>query len=270
MRPSLLEEIELSPRTQKLYDGHVRRFHAFLAGKPVTEEGVLSYLDHLDKKGRSRNYIRTCYKVLKANVPNWPIQRRLKFRVSEDSIHRPVLRLEQQRKMLAWARAVNDVEGEAFLAVSSIYGVRCEELAQISSEDLHPDGDASSILIHTKKGGETRQHLVPDEIRPSLLKHTFRPVSERHAGTVFRRMYLNAIPEKDRQLRTGWHAIRRALVTELIRAKLDFNVIGSFLRWKMAADVFDIPRMIAVYDRRPFEEVDRAALEVHPFLQLWR
>lgn len=267
-RRPLLEEIELSPRTQKLYDGHVRRFLAFLGDRELTEEGVLSYLDHLDKKGRSRNYIRTCYKVLKANVPEWPIQRRLKFRVSDDSIHRPVLRLEQQRKMLAWARAAHDVEGEAFLAISSIYGVRCEEIAQISSEDFL--GGATRLVIHTKKGGETREHLVPDEIRPSLLKHTFHPVSERHAGTVFRRMYLNAVPEEERQLRTGWHAIRRALVTGLIRAKLDFNVIGSFLRWKMAADVFDIPRMIAVYDRRPFEEVDRAAFEVHPFLQLWR
>ena len=95
-------------------------------------------------------------------------------------------------------------------------------------------------------------------------------MSERYASAKFRRMYLNSIPENRRQLRTGWHAIRRALVTELIRAKLDFNVIGSFLRWKMAADVFDIPRMIAVYDQRPFEEVDRAAFAVHPFMELWR
>jgi hypothetical protein len=267
-QPSLLEEIELSPRTKRLYDGHVRRFETFLAGKEVSEEGVLAYLDQLDKRGLSRNYIRTVYKVLKANVPAWPIQRRLKFRVNEKNINRPVLPLEQQKKMLAWTRSVNDVEGEAFLAVSSIYGVRCEEIAQISSADLL-DG-AQRLIIHTKKGGETREHLVPDEIRPSLLKHIFRPVSERYASAKFRRMYLNSIPESDHQLRTGWHAIRRALVTELIRAKLDFNVIGSFLRWKMAADVFDIPRMIAVYDQRPFEEVDRAAFAVHPFLELWR
>lgn len=267
-RPSLLEELELSPRTKRLYDGHIRRFKAFLAGRAVSEEGVLGYLDHLDKRGLSRNYIRTTYKVLKANVPVWPIQRRLKFRVDENSIHRPVLPLEQQRKMLAWARSVNDVEGEAFLAVSSTYGVRCEEIAQISSADILDGGQR--LVIYTKKGGETREHLVPDEIRPSLLKHTFHPVSERHASTVFRRMFLNAVPEEKRQLRTGWHAIRRALVTELLRAKLDVSLIGSFLRWKMAADVFDIPRMIAVYDQRPFEEVDRAAFAVHPFLELWR
>lgn len=270
VRGSLLEDMELSPRTRKLYDGHIRRFSAFLGGKPVTEETILSYLDHLDKKGRTRNYIRTCFKVLKANLPEWPISRerekKIKFRIDPTEIHRPVLRAEDQARMLAWARKVGDTESEAFLAVASIYGARSVEICSIEEGDILEGG--SRIRIRTKKGGETRVHLVPEEIRPVILRHKFQPVSDRRSSTIFRRMYLNSVENQVRRI--GWHSIRRSLVTELIRAKLDFNVIGSFLRWKMHADVFEIPRMIAVYDQRPFEEVDRMVFKAHPFIGMWR
>jgi integrase len=269
-RGSLLEEMELSPRTRKLYDGHLRRFYAFLAGREVSEESILAYLDKLDKKGLSRNYIKTCFKVLKANLPVWPISRertkKIKFGVDPSTIHQPVLRADAQAKMLAWARSVGDVEGEAFLAVSSIYGARSIEIASLTEEDILEGG--AKLRIKTRKHGETRIHLVPKEIQPVLLRHKFRPVSDRRSSTIFRRMYLNSV--ENHVKRTGWHSIRRSLVTELIRAKLDFNVIGSFLRWKMSADVFEIPRMIAVYDQRPFEEVDRMVFKVHPFIGMWR
>ena len=259
---------DLSPHTLRLYEGVMRRYRALVpAILQETPEGVRTFLQHLDKKGCSRNYIRTCRDVLKANLDHWPFKRgRPKIRVDKAEVHRPALEEEEIRKMIAWARQAGDLEAMAFLAISTVYGTRCSEIAQIQESDFADE--KQQVTIHTKKGGETRTHLVHEIIQPVLRSHAFSPKSVRYCHVVFSKLRANAGIEREGRL--GWHSIRRALVTNLLRASLDPTILGSFLRWKMTTKVFELPRMIAVYDRRAWEEVDQAVFEVHPFLDFWR
>ena len=265
--PLFENEDGLAPNTCRLYDSVMRRFNAFVPEpERLTQDGIRSFLKHLDEKAYSRNYIRTCRRVLHANLPTWPFRRSShpKIPVDQADLCRPVLSLDEMRAMKTWAEAHGDIESRAFLALSTVYGLRCQEIADLDESSFLERKDKVRIL--TVKGGETRVHLVPPELRSTLILHTFQQKTPRYCGMLFRRMRLNT--GGDPNERVGWHSIRRALVTGLMRVGLDPIVIGSFLRWKFK--VADIPQMIATYDRRPPEEIDQAVFDVHPFLDLWR
>ena len=84
---------------------------------------------------------------------------------------------------------------------------------------------------------------------------------------VFRRIIEKvamALPEQN----CGWHAIRRALATELLYRDVRLINVVRFMRWSDGSMRSEFG-MLAIYGKRKQEEVDRSVFRVHPFLPAW-
>ena len=66
----------------------------------------------------------------------------------------------------------------------------------------------------------------------------------------------------------GWHAIRRALVTELVKADVSLLNILRFMRWSEGS-VRNEFSMVAIYAHKDQVSIDRSVFKVHPFLEAW-
>lgn len=66
----------------------------------------------------------------------------------------------------------------------------------------------------------------------------------------------------------GWHAIRRALATELVCTDVSLLNLLRFMRWSDASLKGQFG-MLAIYAKRNQEEIDKSIFEVHPFLKVW-
>jgi len=66
----------------------------------------------------------------------------------------------------------------------------------------------------------------------------------------------------------GWHAIRRALTTELLYRDVSLINVVRFMRWSDGSVKGEFG-MLAIYGKRNQEEVDRSVFRVHPFLPIW-
>jgi hypothetical protein len=120
--------------------------------------------------------------------------------------------------------------------------------------------------VVTVKGGPVTTHLVPDEIRPYLFGYKRSGVT--YMSRVFRRITKKVgitLPGKN----YGWHAIRRALATELVCTGVSLLNLLRFMRWSDASLKGEFG-MLAIYAKRNQEEIDRSIFEVHPFLPIWR
>jgi hypothetical protein len=242
------------------------RFAAFIGTKPVTQDRILTFLEKQEAKGVCRNSLRTYRDVLRANLSEWPFERPLSIAVDEIDVSQPTLSVDQLCTIKAWAEGVDDAQGLAFLAISSVFGLRRAELADLSERSFYEK--RKYMKVHTRKGGTKRVHIVPEAIRPVLARHRFKTISATACGAVIRRMLINS--GIDAPSRCGWHAIRRAVNTGLLRTKaLDLIEVASFMRWKIGRK-FEELRMVSRYDKRTWQEIDEAVFVVHPFLDLWR
>ena len=66
----------------------------------------------------------------------------------------------------------------------------------------------------------------------------------------------------------GWHAIRRALATELLYTDVSLINLVRFMRWSDGSVKGEFG-MLAIYGERNQEEVDRSVFAVHPLLPIW-
>jgi hypothetical protein len=153
----------------------------------------------------------------------------------------------------------------AFVALSTTYGVRREELARVTAQDINLDAQYrnGTIFINTCKGGTARLHQIPGEIMPFVAKYPFdRTYSLVQLSQMYHRIeYKSGV---DYRPGTGWHSPRRALDTMLMDY-LPLPAVRLFLRWKIKGS----PDMAIRYYSKELEENDREVFAVHPFLPLW-
>ncbi|MCJ7639296.1 MAG: hypothetical protein MUO70_05365, partial [Euryarchaeota archaeon] len=121
------------------------------------------------------------------------------------------------------------------------------------------------VTVETVKGGPVTTHLVPDEIRPYLAGYERTGV--RYMSFVFRRV-VKKLGISLAGGNYGWHAIRRALATELVSTDVSLLNLLRFMRWSDASLKGEFG-MLAIYAKRNQEEIDRSIFEVHPFLPIW-
>jgi len=167
---------------------------------------------------------------------------------------------------------------QCFVALSTIYGLRREEIANLQPNDINLR--AGSIYIATLKFGRERYHLIPSEIKPYLTAHDF---TQRYAvatvSQMFKRILVKSGAGELKKRRLGWHTIRRQLLEGLANNGVNILAARAFLRWKGAAGDLAMPARYygnVTVDLGQTEPVleeakgDEKIFEKHPFLEFWR
>lgn len=245
----------------------------------ITVQNFIKKLRERDKEGRvyadgtidfAFRVVRRFFKV--NNIP-WEFGRLEGPIIRQDEVRQVALepKLVEQMIMVAKDSKLTPAEG-AFLALGTTYGLRREELADLTNDDI--DLKHKTLFVQTIKHGRQRYHLIPEEIMPYIkvelpvltvgqLTSIFHSIEEKSYG--------KHIPE------AGFHSLRRGLTTALADAGLSEVVINSFMRWKAGSSMINryyVTRYTGLNGERialgkGTEEMDRVVFEVHPWLHIW-
>jgi len=257
---------EAAKGTQQNYLLAARHFLDGIAGEKPTELELLHYIERIRKKN-SKNFqnllywaLRSLYRELKWE---WPISR---GPVTPDpsEIEQVVMPLTEVEKLIRWTKKSGTAKDKALLALSTIYGLRREEILRVKPDDI--DKENKRILIHTAKRGRKRWHIIPDVIWPFIAGYNFS--NELYLSSLC--SYFNELcqrAEVKRAPKMGWHSIRHALVDTLKKSRMDIDdkegKIHHYMRWQRQSGI------LHVYTHYVDEVVDREIFAAHPFLKWW-
>jgi len=251
------KDMETAKRWRRL----VMMFEACCGTKrKYDRDDLVRYLCWLREQGYRQSSIDVMVRPVKllAQIQGWPFPRLAMPKVRDDDVSRPMLSHDEVCLMIKRGKEVLSARELAYLALSTTYGLRREELSSLGRID-------GKVTVNTVKGGPVTTHVVPDEIRPYLAGYERTGV--RYMSFVFRRMIEKldmALPEQN----YGWHAIRRALATELLYRDVSLINVMRFMRWSDGSMQSEFG-MLAIYGKRKQEEVDASVFRVHPFLPAW-
>lgn len=223
-------------------------------------DDVIRYLCYLREQGYRQSSIDVMVRPLKllAQIQGWIFPRLAMPKVRDGDISRPIFSYEEVCQMIRRGKEVLSARELAYLALSTTYGLRREELSSLGRID-------GKVTVDTVKGGPVTTHVVPDEIKPYLAGYERTGVS--YMSFVFRRIIGKlgiALPREN----YGWHAIRRALATGLLYTDVSLVNLVRFMRWSDASLKGGFG-MVAIYGKRNQGEIDRSVFKVHPFLPVW-
>lgn len=224
-----------------------------------SREDLTLFLAHLRKRELCQNTIYKYLKPLKllAQVQGWNFPQLTMRRVSDEEVHRPRLGVKEIASMVLMGKHLLNENHLCFLALSTTYGLRREELTTI-------DFSAGTLTVKTVHGGPTTTHLIPPEIVPYLKAfHPYQPDTMTHI--------FHDIATKTGVRTTsgfGWHSIRRTLTTELILAEASTLNVARFMRWSEKTIRREF-RMVALYAKKDQARIDEEIFQLHPFLGYW-
>ncbi len=223
-------------------------------------DDVIRYLCCLREQGYRQSSIDVMLRPVKllAQLQGWSFPRLAMPKVRDGDISRPVLSYEEVCQMIRKGKEVLSARELAYLALSTTYGLRREELSGLGRID-------GKVTVDTVKGGPVTTHVVPDEIRPYLAGYERTGV--RYMSFVFRRI-IKKLGISLAGENYGWHAIRRALATELVSTDVSLLNLLRFMRWSDASLKGEFG-MLSIYAKRNQEEIDRSVFKVHSFLPIW-
>lgn len=248
-----------SPGTVRLWYGVVKR--VFDAARAVHESERARLISEVNPADPAA--VASVLQAMSLPGPNWDFGKRSAPRVEAQDVVKPASTLEQLSAMVAAAKkGVLSVPERAYLAVSSIYGLRREELSLIRPE--HIDWGKQTIFVTTSKGGERRNQLLCEEIIPYLAEYRFPEVLTLfQMSAMYQRIAFKAGVELP--YLSGWHSPRRFLDTALrdLCGELETKI---FLRWRISASSEMVERY---YSRDPLL-IDAQVLAVHPVVALWK
>lgn len=245
-----------SKGTQRTIYGIVKT--VFGAARSVVEEEKARLVSSIDPNDATA--VAQVLKVLATPPVDWPMPKRSAPRVEDGDVVAPALPVEDIAKMITAAKEGRlELPEAAFVALSTTFGLRREELARVRPEHIK-DG---TIFVDTVKGGTARIHRIPREIIPFVTQYRFDWV---HSLFLLSQLY-HQIEFKcgiEHREGTGWHSPRRTLDTRLLD-RLPLPAVRLFLRWKVKGSS-DMPLR---YYSKELAENDREVFAVHPFLGLW-
>jgi len=262
---------------------YLRYAHDFLEhADGLTRASIDLYIELLRKKhkpGTVNFAFRVIRRLFAVNQLPWEYRQGEAPAIGQRDEYRPQLSPQIIEMMIAAAKSGNLYpEESAFLATSTVYGLRREEIVNLRPDDVRLS--SGSIYIATIKFGRERYHLIPPEIKPYLAAHNF---SQKYGlatvSVMFGRILTKSGLKELRGLRLGWHSIRRAVFDGLINSGVNLLAARSFLRWKSATGEMAMPSryygnvVIDLDGSKPvLEEAkgDEEIFEKHPFLLFWR
>lgn len=248
--------------TKSVYLSQIKKFRSWRVKLTYDKWDVLKFFKYLQEEGYSSAYIRGAYWAIKLYFESegWLWEAKLP-KIENTQIIKPALPKEDIIKLILSTESGGTAEEKVYLALSTTYGLRRAEMANLSQEDF--DFEENTIFIRTKKGGTPRKHLIPFQILNLLLRHDFsRTPSTSYISLLFQKICQNTgiILEKGR----AWHQIRHRLNIELIEAGLSEISILSFLRWKYKQS------MAQYYYTPELRDLDDQVFRVHPFLKYYK
>ena len=247
--------------TARCWRRWARKFEACCGTKrKYDRDDVIRYLSCLREQGYRQSSIDVMVRPLKllAQIQGWNFPRLAMPKVRDGDVRRPMFSHEEVCQMIRRGKEVLSGRELAYLALSSTYGLRREELSSLGRID-------GKVTVDTVKGGPVTIHLVPDEIRP--YSAGYERTGVRYMSFVFRRI-VERLGISLVEGNYGWHAIRRSLATELLYRDVSLINIVRFMRWS-DGNVKGGFGMLAIYGKRNQEEVDKSIFKVHPFLNIW-
>jgi integrase len=243
------------------------------------------YLNGLRRKGRKPGTINFVFRVIRriftVNGLEWEYRRGEAPPIGQRDEYRPQLSTDIIRVMVEAAISGKLHEDEScFLACSTVYGLRREEMINLKPDDVDLANDA--IYVSTVKMGRQRYHQVPPaEIKPYLAAHDF---SKRYSLTGMSQLFWMIVNNSGlgglKSQRLGWHAIRRAVLDGLIDNGVNGFAARAFLRWKGSSSaemamperyygnvVVDLNGSTSLLEEAAGDE---EIFQKHPFLPMWR
>ncbi len=255
-----------SVRTARRWCNWTQRFEASCGIKrKYNREDVMKYLVACRERGLCQNSINTVVRPIKllAEIQGWDFPKLSMPRVRCSDINRPILGREEVCELIRRGKGVLMERELAYLALSTTYGLRREELTNVK---MLGNGEVNgSVIIETVKGGPVTTHIVPEAIKGYL--KDYKGTDIYYLSKVFSRM-IRKCGIGLGQGGYGWHSIRRSLVTELVKADVSLLNILRFMRWSEGS-VSNEFSMVAIYAHRDQESIDRCIFEAHPFLGYW-
>ncbi len=248
--------------TKSVYLSQINKFHSWKSKVIYDKWDVLKFFKYLQEEGYSSAYIRGAYWAIKLYFESegWLWEAKLP-KIENTQIIKPALPKEDIIKMILTTNTRGTAEEKVYLALSTTYGLRRAEMANLSQKDF--DFKENTIFIRTKKGGTPRRHLLPSQILNLLCQHDFSRVpSPSYISTLFHNITRRAgiILEKGR----AWHQIRHRLNIELVEAGLSEIMILNFTRHKYRQS------MVSYYYTPELKDVDEQVFRVHPFLKYYQ
>lgn len=247
--------------TQSVYRSQIAKFQSWKNKDRYDKWDILTYIKHLKDKGFSTSYIRGTFFALKLffESQGWPWEAKLP-KLKDTKIVKPALPKEDVIKLIETAKQGGAAEEIVYLALSSVYGLRRLEMANLTPDDF--DFSANTIFVRTKKGGMPRKHLIPPQILHLLHSFDFgRTLSCSSLNIMFKIMCVKAGVYTEKGI--NFHSIRHRLNIELVEAGLPEITILEFLRWKYRMS------MAQYYYTPDQRALDSKVFSVHPFLQFW-
>lgn len=209
----------------KSYDGAMekvnvvfRRYFLWRREKKISERTLMKEFTHLQK-------------LADANSWPWPFTKNDKP-VSEEEAYAPALLPDQIEQMIRSFDVLTRAE-RFYLAISTTWGCRREDMAEISYKDYNE----TEIGIMVAKRRKKIKHLIPEEIRPVL--GNFK--APRRTPTSLSIMFTRIVMKSG--LKTlkgyGWHSIRRTVDTVLQwnygQEKIPQPALADYMGWSRSA-----------------------------------
>ena len=283
MHPALekLKERLSSPRlrapgTIQTYLETAERFLAWFGLEEPTDSDFRRYFIYRREQEISERTLRKEFFHLKklALANSWPwtfTSEDTPF--SEEEPFAPALMPDDIEKLIKAQHLYLKTE-RFYLAVSTTWGCRREELARIKKRDY----DESSILIRTAKHGRRVRHLIPDVLKPIF--EAYRP--KQHTPTALSIMFHRICKKAGVKREKGYsfHSIRGTLRTllewHLAENRLPLSLVADYQGWSKTtkgiayggAPMLGVYAHLEVLSSDPFA-VDRLVYPVHPFLPWW-
>jgi integrase len=280
-KDKLLAKYEANLTNSKNKNHYLKYARDFLDHADDTDkENVDKHIKRLTRQGKAPSTINYAFRVIRrlffVNKLEWPYRRGEAPPVPYQD--KPALAPSLIKVMIDAAKSGNLRPDQAcFLAISTVYGVRREELCRIKAK--HVNYMDNLIFIDTVKDGRPRWHLIPPEILPYLKAHDFK---EEYAVATMSHIFWQVVNaaglQQLKSQRLGWHNIRNCVVTMLHRTGLDPFLVHSFMRWKgaereFAMDVrYDATAWVDLEGQRVIAreaESDKEVFKLHPLLKLW-
>ena len=250
-------------KTAKHWCAWANRFQDICGLKEKYGRGdVIKYLAWCREQGFCQNSINTQLRPIKllAQIQGWDFPKLAMPKVRDSDVFRPIFSKAEAKKLIRTSKRVCDDREISYLVLSTVYGLRREEMARLRYEDI--DG---RLLVRTVKGGPVVKHVIPDEIREYL--KDFKPYGVDYMSVVFKRILKKVGIPGGRGY--GWHSIRRVLASELVLADMNIMNILRFMRWSESSMKSEFG-MLAIYARKDKGAVDKKVFASHPFLKYWR
>lgn len=279
--------------TVNTYLSIAQDFLKSLKNKEPTDSDAISFLARLREEGKADNTIRfSHYALRKLFVVN-----KIEFSKKPPPIkekNNPYFTEDEIEKLIKNAKAFCDEQQKAFLVMSTVYGLRRGEIPKILREHINSEDreitrnitvkisrikevtrkeifPPHSIFISTEKGGIQRPQFIPENIRKYIYNYNWGYELSNATMSALFYIILDRCKFKVEDLpkHSGWHSIRRSVVTYLMQANVNPVSLSRFIRWKSQTTVPGASPMIAIYDRTEGIIADKDVLQIHPFLKLW-